>query len=194
MHHLCHIFDYPIQAVRLESVHSGRVRYLSVVSSTGRMDHQESALIGTDLITLPTQTHPHTQQDSQLTGFTPIPGSDVVFGDSVADEPDSAALNSQRCSTGLADSVSSVDQQNTETSTFLNSNFKERTLCGKDIKLIVNEEDDDERTNGSDGVGDVEEGIGGEGKKENSGGAVKMTIGLVMALLADTHITLDGDG
>ncbi|KAF2358288.1 hypothetical protein FHG87_010961, partial [Trinorchestia longiramus] len=43
-------------AVRLESQHTGRVRYLSVVSSVGRMDHLESALIGTDLINLPVET------------------------------------------------------------------------------------------------------------------------------------------
>jgi protein phosphatase slingshot len=37
-----------LQAVKLESVHSGRTRYLVVVSCTGRQDAEESCLLGID--------------------------------------------------------------------------------------------------------------------------------------------------
>lgn len=36
------------QAVKLESVHPGRTRYLVVVSCTGRQDAEESCLLGID--------------------------------------------------------------------------------------------------------------------------------------------------
>jgi len=37
-----------LQAVKLESVHSGRTRYLVVVSCMGRQDAEESCLLGID--------------------------------------------------------------------------------------------------------------------------------------------------
>lgn len=45
--------DFPpslvvLQAVKLESVHSGRTRYLVVVSCVGRQDAEESCLLGID--------------------------------------------------------------------------------------------------------------------------------------------------
>ena len=42
-----------MQAVRLESQHAGRVRYLAVVGTLGRQDSDESCLVGVDF---PTQT------------------------------------------------------------------------------------------------------------------------------------------
>ncbi|KAL2718779.1 protein phosphatase Slingshot isoform X4, partial [Vespula squamosa] len=40
--------DVLFQAVKLESVHPGRTRYLVVVSCTGRQDAEESCLLGID--------------------------------------------------------------------------------------------------------------------------------------------------
>ena len=41
-------FHFVFQAVKLESVHPGRTRYLVVVSCTGRQDAEESCLLGID--------------------------------------------------------------------------------------------------------------------------------------------------
>jgi protein phosphatase slingshot len=41
-------FALVLQAVKLESVHSGRTRYLVVVSCVGRQDAEESCLLGID--------------------------------------------------------------------------------------------------------------------------------------------------
>lgn len=38
----------PLQAVRLESQHIGRIRYLAVVGRVGRQDSEEDCLLGVD--------------------------------------------------------------------------------------------------------------------------------------------------
>ena len=40
---------YPVQAVRLESAWSDRVRYMVVVYTSGRQDTEENILLGIDL-------------------------------------------------------------------------------------------------------------------------------------------------
>ena len=53
------------QAVRLESTYPGRVRYMTVVSTLGRQDTEESIILGIDMIRVPRRHHSN-QDDNVL--------------------------------------------------------------------------------------------------------------------------------
>lgn len=269
-----------LQACRLESVHGGRVRYLSVVSCVGRMDQVEAALIGADLIVPQTAASgtsnllrktglfpqdPNTNNRLNRNGLFPqdtstnnlhrnkinlhssqrqrstskhvnmlpnLPSpsrrlqSPPASGDSMTngheehestdrtvfpEEIDGALVDcnhleqsdrlspdqyfdSYRTSDNIVDSkASDSNVVNIQDQSAIEDDIQ---ACDEEVLKINSAEDrlspEFIPTPSEDDVASPRDGAEARGVKRS--GALRMTIGLVMPLLADTSITLDGDG